>query len=382
MSGSPPYSLLHIITGLGIGGAEMVLYHLVSHLDRSMFSSSVVALGSDGLVGEKMRRQGLPVTCLGFRAGIPDPRLILRLAREIRARRPALIQTWMYHANLAGGLAARLSGSIPVVWNIRHADQRSLKLLSRFVLGGNAILSYTIPKKIICCAEAARTSHARLGFDRNKLIVIPNGFDLNTFRPQPEARLSVRRELGLEDGTFLIGLGARFAPEKDHLNFIRAAEILSKSVREVHFVLWGQNVDSQNPILQQWIEQSGISPQFHLLGIRLDAPRLLAALDIFSLSSMNEAFPNAVGEAMACGVPCVTTEAGDAALLVGETGLVVPIRDPYALAEAWRQIFALTPAERSALGLAARRRIETYFGLSNMVAAYEKVYRDILTPHS
>lgn len=381
MRNSPPYRLLHIITDLGIGGAEMALYNLVSNLDRSEFASSIVALSGEGPIGEKIRRLGFPVTCLGFRPGVPDPRLILHLRREIRTWQPMLIQTWMYHANLAGSLAASLSGAIPVLWNIRHADHRNLKPLSRLIIGLNAILSYPLPRRIICCAEAARTFHARLGFDRSKLIVIPNGFNLDTFRPQPQARSTVRRELGLNDNALLIGLGARFAPEKDHSNFIRAATILAQSTSDVHFVLWGHNVDTENRLLRQWIEASGTPHRFHLLGVRLDTPRLLAALDVFSLSSVNEAFPNALGEAMACGVPCVTTDAGDAALLLGDTGIVVPSRNPQALAEAWGRLLAMAPAERTALGQAARRRIEDHFGISKMIAAYVSVYRNVLGQH-
>jgi len=384
MNTTAPYRLLYIVTGLRIGGAETVLYNLVSNLDRREFEPAVITLGQNGPLGKKIEEAGVSVISLGFHAGVPHPRLIIDLAVAIRRLQPHLIQTWMYHADLVGGLAAYLVGALPVVWGIRHTltSVRSLKPVTRAVVGFNALLSHVIPSRIICCAESARESHIRLGFSRKKMLVIPNGFDLVAFRPQPEARLSVRYELGLEDHAILIGLGARFAAEKDHATFVRAAAILSRQMHDVYFILWGKDVDWTNPALTAWINDSGASHRFRLLGIRTDVARLLAALDVYSISSVSEAFPNSVGEAMACGVPCAVTNAGDAAWLVGETGITVPPRNPQALAEAWKRLLVMTPAERAALGMSARQRIETCFSLPVMVAAYSRTYRDILSAHS
>jgi len=210
------------------------------------------------------------------------------------------------------------------------------------------------------------------------MLVIPNGSDLSTFKPALEARRSVRRELGLREGIPLVGLVARFDLPKDHRTFVRAAALLHDRVPEANFVLCGDGITWENPQLTEWIDAAGIRSCCHLLGRRLDVPRLTAALDVASSSSAySEAWPLVVGEAMACGVPCVVTDIGDSALIVGDTGRVVPPKDPEALAEAWYELLAVGPDVRARLGVAARRRIEERFSLTSAIAKYEELYEGI-----
>jgi len=211
------------------------------------------------------------------------------------------------------------------------------------------------------------------------MIVITNGFDPAAFRPDPVARQSVRRELGTGADTPLVGLVARFDPQKNHRGFLQAAAILHTRLPGCHFLLCGADITWENPQLAQWIDASGIRDQCHLLGERSDVPRLMAALDVVSsAAAFGEAFPLVIGEAMACGVPCVVTDVGDSATIVGETGVVVPPSDPQALADGWgRLLLSMSAEERCQLGLAARRRVEERFGLERTVEQYLSLYETL-----
>ncbi len=219
--------------------------------------------------------------------------------------------------------------------------------------------------------------HAKLHYAADKMQVIPNGFDLEQTRPDPAARLSIREELGIPADTLLIGIAARFHPLKDHRNFVRAAARLHKQNPDVHFLLCGLDIHWQNSRLASWIDEAGIRSCCHLLGVRQDMPRLFAGMDIASSTSISEAFPVVIGEAMACETPCVVTNVGDSALIVGETGIVVAPQDPEALAEAWRTLVNAGPALRHRLGMAARRRVQQFFALPTVVERYQAIYTQV-----
>ena len=220
--------------------------------------------------------------------------------------------------------------------------------------------------------------YARRGFAAEKLVIIPNGFDLDRFRPDPAARDQVRRQLGLAPDTPLVGLVARYDPMKDHATFLHAAALLARERAEVHFVLCGERVDGGNAALVAQVVSLGLTQRCHLLGPRRDVPRIDAALDVAASSSISEAFPLAVGEAMCCGVPCAVTDVGDCGLIVGPTGRVVPPKDTAALANAWCELLALAPAERSALGLSARRRIQERYSIDAVSERYADLYESVL----
>jgi glycosyltransferase involved in cell wall biosynthesis len=377
--------ILHIATGLGMGGAEMALTRLLERLPRGDFENEVLSFTSDQPVGPRIRALGVPVHALGVRPGVLSPRLFRGVVEHIQRFKPDIVQTWMYHADLIGGLAARLMSNVPVLWNIRNAieGRGDVKLPTYAVIRLSGLLSAWLPRKIVLCAESARETHIRLGYIENKMMVIPNGYDLNVFKPDAQARLDVRRELGLAPETKLVGLAARFDPQKDHANFLQAAARLHRAHPDVHFVAWGKDVDEKNGALMRFVRENDLSAHVHLLGLRQDAPRLTAALDVAALSSaFGEAFPNVVAEAMACGVPCAVTDVGDSARIVGDAGRVVPRRAPAALAQAWSDLLSLSVDERLELGQRARQRIAENFSLDKMAAAYAQLYKDIIASGS
>jgi len=372
--------LVHIITGLDTGGTETMLYKLLSCLDPETFHNSVISLTTIGSIGEKIRALGVPVHALSMQASRPSPLALARLAGRLRQEKPHLIQTWMYHANLMGGIAAQFAGRPPVLWGIRQSNC-SLQYNKRstvLVIQIGATLSHWLPALSICCSEVSRQIHVDLGYAANKMVVIPNGFETDRFRPDTAARQLIRQQLGLADETVLIGLVGRFDPQKDHQTFFEAAALLHRHFPDVRFLLCGDGITWENPQLARWIEAAGVRRNCHLLGRRDDMPQVTAALDISALSSVGEAFPNVVGEAMACGVPCVVTDVGDAAAIVGETGISVFPRNPQALADAWTELILLGAEKRTALGKLARARTIEHFSLASVVAQYEAVYRDAI----
>jgi glycosyltransferase involved in cell wall biosynthesis len=370
--------VVHIAAGLDTGGGQTMLYRLVSRTDRELYPTEVVSLTDIGPIGDRIRDLGVPVSAIGMRRGVPSPLAVFRLGRLLRTRSPHAVQTWGYHADLAGGLAARLAGHIPLVWGIHHTtfDAQGSKRLTVWTAWICARLSRWLPDRIVCCSEATRQVHTRLGYAADKMIVITNGFDPDLFRPDAAARQSVRQELGIDANTPLIGLVARFDPQKNHRGFLQAAAILHARLPQCRYLLCGTDITWENSQLVEWIDAAGIRDRCHLLGERSDVPRLMAAVDVVSsAAAFGEAFPLVIGEAMACGVPCVVTDVGDSAIMVGETGVVVPPGDPQALAHGWaRLLLSVSAEERRSLGLAARRRVEEQFSLERTVEQYLSVY--------
>lgn len=371
--------VIFLITGLDTGGAETMLLKLLERLDRQRFSPHVISLTSLGDVGPRIQALGIGVEALGMKRGRPSVSAFVKLIRRLRALRPDVVHTWMYHADLLGGLAARIAGVPAVGWAIRHSnlDADKTKYSTRWVVRLCAVLSRWVPDRILCCSNVSRDIHQRIGYVGSKMVTIPNGFDLDRFQPDPAARVSVRAELGLAPNAPLVGLVGRFDPQKHHIGFVEAAALLHRRLPDVHFLLAGQGVDAHNVTLAGAIRAAGIEAVTHLLGLRSDVPRIMAALDVLASSSYGEAFPNVLGEAMSCGVPCAVTDVGDSAYIVGETGRVVAAGDMAGLAAAMQGLLALPLEERVELGQRARARVAGNFEIGEIVRRYEAFYEEL-----
>lgn len=373
-------SIAHIITGLDTGGAETMLYNLLYHFRESgAMRQAVYSLSDIGPVGQRIAALGIPVRALGMNANRPNPLAVLRLARWLQDGEYDVVQTWLVHADLVGGVAARLAGNIPTAWCIQNtrldAGVESKRTL--WLTGQAAWLSRILPRAVVVVAQAARDWHAGLGYDRTRMVIIPNGFDTTRFQPDPAARAEVRAALDIPAETPVVGMLARFEPVKDHANFIEAARRQHAQDRTVMYVLAGKDVTWENDTLSEWIGGGEFRRQFRLLGLRSDAARLFNAFDLVTLSSRSEALPLTIGEAMACGVPAVVTDVGDAAALVGDTGRVVPSQDADALAAAWGEVLALPAAERAALGQRARQRVQERYSMDIIAEQYRALWAGI-----
>jgi glycosyltransferase involved in cell wall biosynthesis len=354
-----------------------MLTKLVRHLDRSRFASTVVSMTDRGVMGDVIEQGGTEVLTLGVRRGVPDPRALFRLRSLLRQRQPDVVQSWMYHADVLSALACRNTG-IPVLWNVRcsEVERRDYSIISGLTIRAAARLSH-LPSGVVVNSMAGRDYHHRIGFRPRAWHFIPNGFDLERFRPNPDFRREVRRELGLADDTPLVGMLARFDPMKDHANFFEAAAAVARQT-PAHFLLAGEGVTDLNPDLLRLRANPDLAGRVHLLGYRRDVETVLAALDVHVLSSAyGEGFPNVIGEAMACGVTCVTTSVGDAAEIVGADGFVVPRRDAAALVRAIMSAVTLSPSERLVRGRSARERIQRQFSMAAIISKYENLYASV-----
>lgn len=374
------YNTFHIIVGLDIGGAELMLKRLLeSYCVEVTCRHTVISLTTIGKVGQQLQALGIDVQALGMRNAFCLPRVLWQLARRIRASHPNIVQTWMYHADLLGGLAARLAGNRSVIWGIRTTE---------FTTGGSrataavrkvcAWLSWWVPHSIVCAAEASRRAHVTAGYDAARMVVIPNGFDLPRLVATTDERIALRAWCGFDANNVVVGSLGRFNRDKDQENFVRAAGRLAQQNAQVRFLLVGRDLDAGNIELESWITQTGYADRFVLLGERTDVPVCLAAMDIFCLSSRTEGFPNVVGEAMAMALPCVVTDVGDAAILVSDTGVVVPKEDFVALALGLSKVLEMTVGARQQLGQQAKSRIHAEFTMERARERFETLYRQII----
>ena len=374
--------IAHVITGLEAGGAEQLLVGLASHLDRARFDPVVVSLTDRGPLAASLEAAGVPVHVAGFRGSVPDPRAFARLVRLLRDLRPDLIETWLYKADLIGGAANRLAGRLPLLWSIHQTNLAATRGLRSNVVAARigARLSRWVPTLVLCVSQEAADAHAAMGYERAKLRVVPNGFDTDRFRPDPAARARIRSELGWDDSTPVVGLVARFDPQKDHGTFATAARLVVDRVPDVRFLLCGRGITGDNRELATVLSARDLTDRVALLGVRHDMPAVTAALDVATSSSaFGEAFSIAMGEAMATGVPCVATDSGNARRLIGDTGVVVPTRDPQALAGGITEL--LGADDRVPRGARARDRIVADYSLEAVVRRYEETYDEVLRIH-
>jgi glycosyltransferase involved in cell wall biosynthesis len=376
--------VVHIITDLDVGGAEKMLARLVGAFDPARIQSAVVVLGSEGAVSDSIRDAGVPVFPLHMRRDRVSLLALWRLVRLLRRLQPDIVQTWLYHADLAGLVAGTIARAPHIVWNIRCADL-DLKDHPRSLPAVLRALAFTSrwPTAVICNSDAGRVAHEALGYMPKRWIIAPNGFDTRAFRPEPEARMDLRQRLSIHADAAVVGLLARLHPMKDHVTFLRAARIVANHRPDVRLVAAGRGVP-ESDALAELMATLDLKEVVRLWPEESNPSRFLAGLDIAVSSSYSEAFPNVVGEAMACGVPAVVTDVGDSAAIVGSTGRVVPPRDPEALAHAILDVLALDPASYARLAEAARDRIVSEFSIARAADRYESLYTGLVaaTPSS
>ena len=373
--------IIHIITGLSIGGAEIMLYKLLSITDKQKFTPIVIALvaGSDEMK-DRIEALDIPVYSLGIkRSSLFSLFRFLKLIRLMREHKPDIIQGWMYHGNLAATLVSIFTTGHPaIVWNILHSlyDLCYEKRSTRWVIQLNRLFS-RIPKAIIFNSNLSRKQHEAFGFNSRRSQMISNGIEIQKFVLSSERIQNIRSSLNISFSALIVGHVARFHPMKDHKGFLQTAVQVLQHFPEVHFILAGRDITKKNTILQEIIPDE-IEHQFHLLGERNDIPDLMGIMDIYCQSSWSEAWPNALGEAMAAGVPCVVTDVGDSKEIIGETGIVVSPRDVDALTAGIEKLIMMTPEQRQTLGEAARARIKENYDLDKIIDQYASLYSGLL----
>ena len=377
-----PIRVCSIINGTGgEGGAERMLQRVIRHGNTPEFEHLVLSIKNFQQVAEELTAEGIDVQSLNVQADYYKlPKAVLQLTSRIRRFKPDVVQSWMYMADFFGGISSHLAApSTPMIWTIRHStldpaiDSRAL----RGCAAGCARLSRRVPSRIVLNSHAAVPIHAAAGYDESKMQIVPNGFDVSRFAPSEQLRLETRARLGIPENAPVIGRVARFHANKDHLTFLKAATIVLKERPDARFLVCGEPQTISSAQVQQDIDSAGLTDAAHLVELQSDIVPLNCAFDIATCSSITEAFPNVIGEAMSCGVPCVSTDVGDAAMIIGDTGCVVPAQEPQQFAEALLEILQLPAVNRRQLGEAARRRVVNNFELTHATGMFLDLWREL-----
>ena len=369
--------VIHIITGLNNGGAEGVLYRLCKYDNKHQHI--VISMMDEGKYGSLLEDIGIDVYCLNMPQGRVSLSGLLRLFKLLRKYKPDVVQTWMYHADLIGGVIAKFAGIKSVYWNIRSSDLDAItsKRSTWFVAKLCAKLSYLVPEAVVCCAQRAKEFHLHLGY-KNNFVIIGNGYDLSELKPNSKLRTDFRNEFNIDDNQILIGMVARYDAQKDHLNLINSLRIVKDKGYKFKCLLVGRDLNSNNSVIVSAINDCMLCHDIMLLDQRSDIQKVMNGLDIHILSSAyGEGFPNAVAESMSCGTPNIVTDVGDAGLIVGDTGIVVIPRSSTDLADAISNLLNTIirdPEKWSEICVNAYKRARDNFDINIMVINYHSVW--------
>jgi glycosyltransferase involved in cell wall biosynthesis len=371
----------HIISGLATGGAERALWRLLANGLQGAYDNHVVCLANAGPIAADIERTGAPVHVLNLAHPAQAPGGIRRIRRLLSELRPALLQGWMYHGNLAAlAVAGFGKRRPPVAWNIRQGldDIAGDKFATRCLIRLGAALS---PRANAIVYNSARSAaeHEAFGYARQGRELIPNGFEVNAVRPDRAAAVAARRRYGISDSDFLFAHVARWHPMKDHAGFIAAAARCAAEEPTCRFLLAGRDVSGNaEPLLAGFPRE--MRDRFQLHDEIAEPLAVMQAADALVVSSSRaEGFPNVLGEAMMTATPCIATDVGDSAQVVGDGGLVVPAGSPAELAGAMLTL-ARDPAAAAAMGQRARARVEREFAISAVVARYCALYERLIGP--
>jgi len=368
--------IVHVITDLDIGGAEIMLHRLLcASRDSSEYQHVVISLTSTGPIGQKLLAQGCAVFECGLHSLWTMPAAILRLRKLLLQLQPDIVQTWMYHADFLGGVVARSCGLKNIIWGVRSTQVPINSRLTGLLVKANALISSYVPKKIVCVANAALESHRKFGYDSKRMLVITNGIDLDDFfggsKPSYPLKISTASPL-------IIGCVGRFHADKGQDVLLQSFAQVLLQQPDLRLMLIGRGCDASNTELGALLDSLNLNHAVNLLGERHDIATLLQSMDIYCMPSRSEGFPNGLVEAMACGLPCVATDVGDAAVL-GEG--IVQFVAPSSVAELTKGLQLLldkSPAERLRLGQQAALRIKEHYSIENVRSQFEALYALIL----
>ena len=373
--------IFHLISTLDTGGAELFLSRLVARADKGRFENIVVSMTNIGNVGEKIASAGIQVFSLGMKKGLPDPVGMIRLIKQVRKFQPDIIQCWMYHSNLLGVFIKLFFPKIKIIWNIRCSNMEfgAYGIIYDLTVKAGAFLS-RMPDFLIFNSFAGKRFHFELGYWNSKWAIFHNGIDPEKYRPLLRKDHFLRAELDIPEKSFVITCVARFDPMKDHKTFFDAVKIILENKSDVHFIMAGRGMIPENKIIQEQIKEIEKKEHIHLIGERADINRLYSISDLAcSSSAYGEGFSNAIAEAMAASVPCVVTDTGDSAFIVGNTGAVVPVRDSTALAREWKKMMETDGISFLEYGKQAEKRIHTKFRLAHTITRYESLFSELVS---
>ncbi len=360
--------IIHIITSLGSGGAEHMLYKLLKYSDKDKYYHEVISLLDEGIYGKKIEKLGIRVHCLKLN----KKNLVTSLIKAISiSRNFDLIDTWLYHADLFGFIIGKVLLRKKLIWNIRHSnlDKQANKSTTLKIVKMNSIISRFVDC-ITYNSNKALENHIKFGYKNKNSVVIPNGFELDKFKFKLESRIKIRKELGLRKEQKVIITVGRWDIQKDYYTLIKALSEVKKYNKDFKMIMCVTNLDYFNKELTRLIDEYELKDNIILLGRREDIPDLLSAADIYISSSLGESFSNSIGEAMACELPCIVTDVGDSRVIIGDNGKVIEAKDYLSMSRA-----LLTYIQDSNLtrNKKARIRVMDNYNIKNIVRRFENI---------
>jgi glycosyltransferase involved in cell wall biosynthesis len=373
--------IFFLIRSLNIGGTECQLVELIKGLDKNAFEIIVGLFYDEGILREELTAmEGVKLLPL-YKSGRWDLiRFCTRLITVLSRSKPHILYSFLPDANLVGLISGRIARVKQIVWGVRasNMDVSRYGWLAGISLRLSAFLS-RFPDAIIANSFRGIKFHRNIGYNTNRMMIIQNGIDIDRFKPDHSAGLLVRDEWGIDKKTVLIGLVARMDPMKDYPSFLKAAKIFIQRHNDVCFVCVGDGPVDYKEKLYLLSEELGLRDFIIWVGLESDMTAVYNAMDIVtSSSSFGEGFPNVIGEAMACGVPCVVTDIGDSAIIVGETGIVVPPEDPQALADGWRSMLKRLNDKSYSIKEMARARIVSHYSSEIFIQKTSRMFLGLL----
>lgn len=357
-----------LVPVLTYGGAERQLVVLAKGLHARGHDVVVVVYYSGGPLEKDLLDAGVRIRSLNKRGRWDVLNFLFQVIRVMREERPDILHSYL--TDLVTMILKPVCPGTKVVWGIRvsNIDYRNYDWLSWVCFK----LECWLPRfadVIISNSHAGRDYHVALGYPAEKTVVIPNGIDTQWFRPDPGARHHVRSEWGIQDHEQVIGIVGRLDPVKDHPTFLQAASLLALERKHLRFVCVGEGPAAYRDWLHQLTRSLKLTEHVIWSDGRSDMPNVYNALDLLVSSSISEGFSNVIAEALACGVPCVVTNVGDSAWVVGSTGMIVPPNDPESLTEAMSRMLAAPRLDPMMI----RRRILDHLSVDALVIATEQV---------
>ena len=370
--------IVHIITALSVGGAEQALYKLLLNTDNSKYTTTVVSLTSVGMKAKKIKRLGVDVYSCNMNKGIHGVLGLYVLVKVLRKVRPDIVQTWLYHSDLIGGIIAKTLGIKNIIWGIRTTDIKSTSIVTYIVRFICAKLSRSIPEKIIVVAESSKNKHVELGYYEPKMLVIPNGFEYRNASSKFQDIQLIKSKLHINKKDFVIGAVGRFSYDKGHDVLIQASKEILKKFPNVKFLLVGPGLELSNKKVVSIIKKNSDLSRFLLVGEQSNINSYLQMMNIFCLPSRTEGFPNILGEAMLLGVPCVATNVGDVSILGGNEVLLSKAGSSEDLSRKIVEMMSFAESTRNQIGLILQNRIIENYPISNTVIKHHLLYQELL----
>tara|TARA_Y100000589_G_C27185849_1_gene642638 strand:+ start:970 stop:2100 length:1131 start_codon:yes stop_codon:yes gene_type:complete len=362
---------LYVTNTLESGGAEKILFQLIKDSNKS--DISIISLTSLGTLGRKLINKGFRVYALNIRKDFISIFKIFKLLYLIATLKPLILHSWLYHSNLIAGIFAKITGVKKVYWSIHH-DYESSTLIMMLEMKLLMVLSYLVPDKIIFSSFSSKINHINNGYKKSNSIIIENGVSTEKFKKNKTTRKKLRLKLGIQNDCFIIGNIARYHPIKDHDNLLKALKILSQKKVNFKCILVGRGLSSDNKELLNKINYLDLNDRVILFGQTNKIHRIINIFDLNILTSKMECSPLSLLESMAVGIPCMSTNVGDAKCMIGETGWIIETSNPFQIAEMIYRIYKNPSILKSKSNL-TRQRVKDLYEIKDMIQKYLNVYQ-------